>query len=194
MSGPGASGETKRFVFIDALRGVAAFYVLVYHFHGQIAVGSSTRHVPDFVRAVFEHGDLGVQIFFVLSGFVISYSVHRAWVTPGFIGKFALRRSLRLDPPYWALIFVNYLIARYKRGPVAAGRDLSEWQVVLANCFYLDNLLEYPSIVKVGWTLCFEIQFYLTYIVLFGVMLHMAKYLRLGGWARLIVFLPITGW
>jgi len=50
------------------------------------------------------NGRGAVVAFFVISGFVIMQSMRNAQITPGFIGRFAVRRSLRLDPPYWVTI------------------------------------------------------------------------------------------
>lgn len=56
---------------------------------------------------VFDYGSAGVAIFFVLSGFVITHSfVKRPFGVQG-LGEFAIRRSIRLDPPYWACIAVS---------------------------------------------------------------------------------------
>lgn len=54
---------------------------------------------PSWVASVLDHGNLGVAVFFVLSGFVIAHSLHGVRVTPSVVGRLMLRRSLRLDPP-----------------------------------------------------------------------------------------------
>jgi len=71
------------------LRGVAALAVVLCHLRGPLG-------------AVTEYGWLGVQVFFVLSGFVMSQTLARYTVTPRFVGNFILRRSVRLDPVYWS--------------------------------------------------------------------------------------------
>jgi peptidoglycan/LPS O-acetylase OafA/YrhL len=53
------------------------------------------------------HADVEVDVFFVVSGFVIAHSLFGATITPKYAERFILRRSLRLDPPYRA--------ARYAR-------------------------------------------------------------------------------
>ncbi len=91
------------------------------------------------------------QIFFVLSGVVVTHNVLMAGqLKGGFVARFALRRSLRLDPPYWVIIFLNLASA------VAIHSTMYEGVgplTVVANMFYLDNLLGVRSIVPVGWTL-----------------------------------------
>src|SRR5262245_44222872 len=92
-----------RFVFIDGLRGIAALSVVLYHFN-EAVIRQSARWVPHVVEAVLHRGFLGVEIFFVISGFVIAFSVRDGNYTPGYLFRFCLRRSIRLDPPYWATI------------------------------------------------------------------------------------------
>ena len=80
---------------IDGLRGIAALAVVWVHAGGIVFAGS--RSVGDlFDRAskdvyIFSHG---VDIFFVISGFVIAYSVGRSLVTPRYILQFAVRTLL----------------------------------------------------------------------------------------------------
>src|SRR5262245_37944926 len=100
-----AGGFEGRSTLIDALRGVAAFSVACYHItrYGSFP-GPARELIPAFLQAWFDHGWMGVQFFFVISGFVIAYSVRNARITPGYVGNYALRRSIRLDPPYWTTI------------------------------------------------------------------------------------------
>src|SRR4051794_15898753 len=90
-----------RSTYVDALRGIAAFSVACYHItrYGPLPEPAS-QIIPGVLQRWFDYGWMGVQVFFVISGFVIAYSVRNARVTPGFLGNYALRRSIRLDPPY----------------------------------------------------------------------------------------------
>src|SRR5208282_311558 len=91
----------KRFLLVDALRGIAAMSVVVFHLAEGHHVDQFMTVAPVWLITVIEHGDLGVAIFFVLSGFVIAHSLYGRNVTLSLAGRFMLRRSLRLDPPYW---------------------------------------------------------------------------------------------
>src|SRR5579872_7415052 len=82
--------SSQRLAFVDGLRGVAALAVMLYHLVGRTSAGVLTQY-----------GFLGVAIFFVLSGFVIASVVGDRRVDAGFLGRFALRRMVRLDIPYW---------------------------------------------------------------------------------------------
>ncbi len=127
--------------------------------------------LPAWLYAVvFSAGHFGVPIFFVLSGFVIAYSIGAARVGLGYIGRFALRRSIRLDPPYWFAIAFALAILAVKSHAVSDGgaKSVTVGQVI-AHIFYLQNFLGYDAINPVYWTLTFEIQFYLFFCLLLGV-------------------------
>jgi peptidoglycan/LPS O-acetylase OafA/YrhL len=109
-------------------------------------------------------GYLGVAIFFVLSGFVITSSIGGQRISAGFLGRFAARRSIRLDIPYWSSILVAVVLAL---GALRFGipRPRITGTQILAHMFYLQEILGFPEISQAYWTLCLEIQFYLTLIV-----------------------------
>jgi hypothetical protein len=182
-------GPKARYSFVDALRGVASLWVVLYHGYSKNIVPMSGYEFPEPLHAIFSNGNLGVYIFFVISGFVITQSIQTSFITPKFIGWFALRRSLRLDPPYWAtivaMIVLSYLSGRVQRDH--APLPLPTWDAVVAHLFYLQGFLGYPQIVGVFWTLCYEIQFYLTLVVLFGIWQWQRAALR----SRWVVFAPL---
>lgn len=185
----------RRFVLIDSIRGLAALAVGFFHFYNQLI--ERTPEAPLWggtVRSLMTHGDLGVYVFFVLSGFVIACSLHRVRINHSVVGRFALRRSLRLDPSYWSVIFVTglLLIVAQSRG-LATGQHPPSGADVLANMFYLDNLLGFHSIVKVGWTLCLEIQFYLVF-ALVGWLVATVGGARPPQLLRAIMFWPLAAW
>ena len=153
-----------RMALVDALRGLAALWVAAYHFYNAIAErGQLSWFEP--LKRVLEVGNLGVMVFFVLSGFVIACSVHRARVTGRYVGIFALRRSLRLDPTYWTVIWLTCLMALAKSSWTSATNPVAfTLGDVLLNMCYLNRLVQGPTIVAVGWTLCLEVQFYLVFV------------------------------
>lgn len=134
--------------------------------------------LPDLLHAWFDRGRLGVQVFFVISGFVIAYSVRNAWVTPGYLGNYALRRSIRLDPPYWTtILFVLLVHAVFALhlgfvSPLDMPEKMEDpvtWKLLLAHVLYVQNILGFENLSAGFWTLCIEVQFYLLYVTGLGV-------------------------
>jgi peptidoglycan/LPS O-acetylase OafA/YrhL len=157
----------QRFVFVDGLRGIAAMWVVLFHSAAGGHIPGLLAAMPVWLAAVIKNGHLGVSIFFVLSGFVIAHSVYGERSTISFVARFMLRRSIRLDPPYWfaialciAFAVLSAVIVSDKSAP-----QLS-WGQILAHVLYLQDLLSYPQINWVFWTLCIELQFYLVYVIL----------------------------
>jgi len=86
-----AKGE-HTFLVLDALRGVAAISVTVYHFMGYMT-SYKDRGLPN--------ADLAVDFFFILSGFVIAYAYEKRILAGQTVGRFMTRRLIRLYPLYW---------------------------------------------------------------------------------------------
>jgi peptidoglycan/LPS O-acetylase OafA/YrhL len=88
-------------------------------------------------------------------------------MTASLFARFALRRSLRLDPPYWAAIAIcigfSLLASAVVHGHPTETYSFGQ---VVAHLFYLQEILGFRHINLVFWTLCLEIQFYLAYAAL----------------------------
>jgi peptidoglycan/LPS O-acetylase OafA/YrhL len=155
------SENPARFAFIDALRGIAALWVVLYHLFEAKHVANLEIVLPHWTVQLMHMGYLGLAIFFVLSGFVIAHSIGGARVDASYIGRFMLRRSVRLAPPYWASILAIIL--------VAAQAELPSVPSLLAHMFYLQDLLRFEPISPIYWTLCLEIQLYLVFVSLLAI-------------------------
>jgi peptidoglycan/LPS O-acetylase OafA/YrhL len=161
-----ASG--KRFKLVDALRGIAALAVLCHHllFNSELQV-TLWQVLPGWFAEFCHSGAFGVEIFFVLSGFVITHSLRNVALNAKGVGNFMLRRQLRLDPPYWtllALTIASIYVERHFSWIVP--RPIPTFYEVWTNMFYLHNILGANQIMSVSWTLCLEVQFYLVFIIL----------------------------
>lgn len=157
--------DPQRYVFIDSLRGIAAVWVLLFHFYFAIG-GDSALKTGYIIETIFRFGEQGVFIFFVLSGFVISKSVNWDALSARYFWRFLLRRSVRLDIPYWFIILLTgFSVTLLTKAGLSSieSPGLTEY---IINILYLDNLTGVNSIVAVGWTLQYEIQFYLFFILL----------------------------
>ncbi|MEO8017814.1 MAG: acyltransferase [Pseudomonadota bacterium] len=150
----------ERLEIIDGLRGVAAFSVVLGHLSSRTALAG-----------IMGHGYLGVSIFFVLSGFVIAMSVDDRFISASFAGRFAARRAIRLDPPYWASIAVALTLTWFAARN-GFPREIPGAAELFAHLFYLQDILGFESISSVYWTLCYEIQFYLFFLVMMWLRQH----------------------
>ncbi len=153
----------KRFHFIDALRGVASFGVVLFH----AVEGNHINQLPTYIRGLAEYGRLGVPIFFVISGFVIAHSLRDQQMTIALIGRFIVRRSIRLDPSYWFAIAltIGFSVIATK---MVVGRPADQFTAaqIAAHLTYTQNILGFKNINSVFWTLCYEVQFYVVFAAL----------------------------
>jgi peptidoglycan/LPS O-acetylase OafA/YrhL len=88
--------KSEQFIYVQVLRFIAATSVVIFH-----AVGTAMKHIPGqsaFGYGIFRHGDLGVDIFFVISGFIIFHSTYLVRTSSL---DFLLRRLQRIVPIYW---------------------------------------------------------------------------------------------
>ena len=155
-----------RFLALDGLRGIAALSVLVFHMFWNSAGSEDLRDwLPEFVTVSTGVFRSGVAIFFVISGFVIAHTT-LSMRSPRQGARFALRRQVRLDPPYYvALALVIAIEVAQSTVPGLEARSFTPLDV-LVNMLYLQDILGFPSILPVAWTLCLEVQFYLVVVIL----------------------------
>ena len=150
---------------IDSLRFVAIAMVVLYHLAGFVAVNDRVSGVTNagagWLYDVASYGHYGVQLFFMISGFVLALpfaSYHLGSGRSVQLGAYFLRRLTRLEPPYvLAMVgFALILIARH-RYPVD-----QIWTHLGASLLYSHNLAygEGSLINTVAWSLEIEVQFY----------------------------------
>ncbi|MER7683726.1 acyltransferase [Streptomyces sp. NPDC097610] len=162
-SGP-RSGQA-RLAAIDGLRLVAAVMVAAYHFLGTPTPHfwgkTEIRDFAPFLHEISRYGWLGVEFFFIISGFVICMS---CWGrTPA---QFAVSRISRLFPAYWCavlLVVVVVLVARMGHWPAATHIDP---RTVLGNLTMVPGPMGLSLVSGVSWTLWVEARFYLLMAVL----------------------------
>lgn len=163
---PEAAVETRtRLGQIDALRGIAAVAVAWFHF----SCGSSAFTTMPMVRASGAYGWVGVEMFFVISGFIIPYSLASKSYAISRFPTFMARRLMRLEPPYFvsialviALAFASAQFTAF-RGP-APNYTLEQIGLHVA---YLISFFGEGWINPVYWSLAIEFQFYLLVGLLF---------------------------
>ena len=153
-----------RYAFVDALRGLAATAVMLYHFtQGDLAPGFE-KALGHAALVGAKHGWLGVHVFFVLSGFVIAHSVGERAITFAEAARFALRRQVRLDPSYWLSLALAVFLPWFFLRIGFQGAPPPPLRVIGAHMLYLQELLRMPAIQPIYWTLAVEVQFYLVFV------------------------------
>lgn len=174
---------SHRIEWIEAMRGLAA--VLVVLFHAQVVVGHNP--VGGVMGNILSNGALGVDIFFVLSGFIITL-VHQADLgRPDRCPRYLWRRFSRIYPA--ALIMSALALATYLTGAHASEtQKLDGWSVVAS--FLLLPQANIP-LVNVTWTLVYEVFFYAVFaLAILNLRFGMGLILF---WQVLIVLLYLAG-
>lgn len=150
----------------DGLRALAALLVLFPHFRGLLTPYGAQSSFSKTIILLSEQG-AGFRTFFVISGFVVAYSLRNVELTAGRLGPYLARRFVRITPPYWAgiILMIAFEFARELFGRRDGG-DLPDARQVLAHLFYLQDLMGIPQINGVFWTLCLESQLYVVFCAL----------------------------
>ncbi|WCT73861.1 acyltransferase [Sphingomonas naphthae] len=143
-----------KFQRIQQLRLVAALAVVAFH-----ALGTGTQYLPDETAIGFvRYGDLGVDLFFVISGFIIcvtATSRERDW------RLFLRRRLTRIVPLYWLATSAMILLLLALPGLIRTPGDLSWGQILQSFTFTTSFVSGGMPIVYLGWSLEYEMLFYL---------------------------------
>lgn len=143
---------------LDGLRLAVALMVAFYHFLGQryadAAWGQDSLTIFPSASGLIPYGWLGVEIFFIISGFVICMS---SWGRS--VGAFFRSRVCRLYPAYWAAIVITYVVITV--APVID--DSPNFSEAVLNLTMLQMPMGSPSVDPVYWTLWVELRFYLIF-------------------------------
>ncbi len=139
------------------LRGIASLLVLLHHAAAWVALPHNFN--TEFFWGILDQGDLGVNIFFVLSGYVIAYSNQRDGRSGRDMLFYFLRRAARIFPMYW-IAFVAAVPIYWKFAPASLG------EVSLNRVIHDLFLVPYndSSMLPGAWTLIFEMIFYVLFI------------------------------
>ncbi|WP_345226416.1 acyltransferase [Hymenobacter koreensis] len=153
---------------LDLLRGFAAISVCLYHYTN----GTLPKISIPFTKSLFSWGSLGVDIFFVISGFIIPFALHRSnYTLPGF-GKFMLKRIARICPPSYVVIILAiaqwWTIDTFLK-PSAPYLSLISIPQLIHNFLYTIDFTGYKWINGVFWTLAIEFQFYIFMGLVFSI-------------------------
>ena len=181
---------TGRVTSVDALRGLAALAVVWYH----VTWGDPDFLLHGWIQRTGRYGGVGgVDVFFVISGFIIPFALHRAHYRVQNFPRFVVKRMLRLDPPYLAsILVVLVLLAVAPFLPQLTIHRLHQvtWPQVLAHLGYANALVGYRWLNGVYWTLAIEFQYYLLIALIFPFVVHLPARTR---WL-LVVALVSAAW
>src|SRR5688572_1031667 len=146
---------------VQALRAIAALMVLLYHLVNTGAFGwkSADGNLIQPAALISAIGFAGVDLFFVISGLVMTVTCYDRFGRRGQWAPFLARRLIRIYPLYW-LVSLGVLAICWL-WPELAARDKFSRPTLLKS-FLLWPQVEYP-IVAVGWTLTYELFFYLVF-------------------------------
>lgn len=145
-----------RLAELDALRGVAALAVVLFHFTTRFEQLYPQTQRFDWT---VDHGHFGVNLFFIISGYVIFMTLDRTRDAMDFV----VSRCSRLYPAYWVSIVLTFCITH---GLGLPGKLVSAGQA-LANGLMVHGLWRVPNVDAVYWTLEVELLFYAWMLLLF---------------------------
>lgn len=141
---------------IQTLRAIAAWIVVAHHY---VQAHGFSQKTP-YLAFLSNYGAIGVDIFFIISGFVVYNSAQKNTVSPL---NFAIHRAARIIPIYWLCTFITALLFIFWPKFIPS--------IEVDSSFFIRSLLFIPSphpsgfgiypLVTVGWTLNFEVIFYL---------------------------------
>ncbi|MEP6947687.1 MAG: acyltransferase [Ginsengibacter sp.] len=147
---------------IDGLRFLAISWVFVYHLNDFLVKNYHVGGIK-IIQTIFGNGHFGVELFFVISGFVLSLPFARYYLKQGkkvYVKQYFLRRLTRLEPPYFLIMIFLFFVESGRHFDVAK-RLVPH---LLASLLYAHNIIypgSLPAVNSVAWSLEIEIQFYI---------------------------------
>ena len=146
------------FPFFDGVRALSILWVIIHH----IPVG-----FPKWFEAIRIRGDLGVELFFTISGFLVVRSLHQSFLKSENTARidFLKKRFFRILPPFYItllLIGVMSFVDKSLYSKLLSIKDIIwSFPLFLYNYFRSVTSGTIPGTLNIFWSLCFEEQFYL---------------------------------
>ena len=151
----------KRIPELDGLRGCAILLVTVWH--SVMLIDPSKGTINHLIWRFSIFGRTGVDLFFVLSGFLIVGILCDQKESDSYFSAFYARRALRILPPYLILICGFYLLTRLFGTGYYLGGRVPLWALLtfIQNWFFVSTQGTEPAAIAATWSLAIEEQFYL---------------------------------
>lgn len=150
--------KKKYFDFIQIFRGIAALMVVVHHSYGSFLYYHKID-IP-FLKYIASIGKYGVDFFFVLSGFIITYTSFKYGGKISQIKDYLFNRFMRVYIPYWPVSVLMLILYLYFSSYSNGNRSIS-W---ITSIFLIPH--GNPAL-SVAWTLVYEILFYFMFVFFF---------------------------
>lgn len=171
--------QPTTFRSIQVMRGIACLLVLAFH----VALQLDTYYGISWPKLLFAQGYAGVDLFFVISGFVIAYSSQSLIGKPTLFWRYWLKRLVRIYPLYWLVLILSIvglvLTAPEKVPTGTAPAVIGHW---LAVALLVPG---HEAVNAVSWSLSYELYFYTLFSLL--ILSGQARYVLIGiGGATLI--------
>jgi peptidoglycan/LPS O-acetylase OafA/YrhL len=173
MTEPTSCMERRHFRGVNALRFVAAFCVILYHCTPEVR----SKNLNAF-GTIFHNLMFGVDFFFIISGFLITYLliVEKNNFGKIYLKKFYLRRILRIFPLYYLIVIYTYWVFKASHPHI----DYASHFVFLGNFSLISHKGWSLTSLNPLWSICIEEHFYLIIPILVSLLpLRFLKYLFL---------------
>lgn len=162
---------------VELLRAIASLMVCFYHF-----TNGNPRYLPEgnILRNVGHYGAWGVEIFFIVSGFVIPLSMFKNDYSFSDFWIFLKKRIIRIEPPYLLSILIVLMLGYLSSlNPNYRGLPFSiDWLNVLLHIGYINVFFDKAWISPVYWTLAIEFQYYLLIALIYPVIITSGNLLK----------------
>lgn len=156
------ASDSSRLDGIQVMRAVAALMVVIHHAESLVGfLSTSEAGLPKFT---FFPLWVGVDIFFVISGFIVVYASERLFGTKEGVGEFLRRRLTRIVPLYWTALVLRLVLlfvgSKFRAGEVPNMTDIvTSFLFIPHDSQGLGGAFPFP-ILDVGWSLNYEMFFY----------------------------------
>lgn len=161
--------STSRLEMIQALRAFAAIAVVFGHAQTE-ALSLAATKMGGFVPLLVEWTGVGVDLFFVISGFVMVYASQKLFALKGGAATFLYRRLARIAPLYWGVTTFFLLVMLVS--PVLLSSGAPTVQEIVKSYLFIpyakDGAEMMQPVYKLGWTLNYEMSFYVIFALLIG--------------------------
>jgi peptidoglycan/LPS O-acetylase OafA/YrhL len=149
---------------LDGVRGIAILLVLLHHF----TVFDPITSFGAWMGFGALLGWCGVDLFFVLSGFLITGILIDARGSPRYFSSFYMRRSLRIFPLYFLVVFLSFVVLPFfprVHGVLVGPTDVSQWPywTYLVNFMIAERDQFIHGVLDIAWSLAIEEQYYIVW-------------------------------